>query len=508
MKIGPLTVRIKSSLDSEELPTPVNGKPVGVTGTRIVPGSRGSGKGTIANEDYVPDLQGMKLYKEYDKMRMSDSQIKGALSAIKLPLLAATWTVEPPENADENELAATRYCHRKIVEDKRWNRNLKQSLLCLDYGHFLFENIPSVIDDEDEGRPMAYFRLSPRMPNTIYEWTVDENDDFHSVVQMAYTSTGYKTFEIMANRLLLFTHDQEGSNPRGTSILRAARKDWYFKDRLQRINAMILEKRGAGIDVGTLSGHGVTDAMRDDAERVLMGVRSHERAFVMETENFKYRTEGVGEGGIVHPLPAIEYHDRMILRGMLLDFLGIGGGDGGSFAMHSDKTSFYLMGLRGIGMEILEPFNTDLIPKLVRMNFPNVRRMPRLRHSRLDRRDVQALVTSLKDLQPIGAITIDPNIEREIREMLDLPLSQQEDEAFPVVVDQAKRIAFLANSGRNLAEIKPPYTYRLSKALGNEDKAKEIGHYLIDSTIKYLDSNDGSGLEEFLIQKGRAALGW
>lgn len=387
-------------------------------------GYRGStapfGAGVLVADDYNPDLRGNLLYNEVDKMRLGDSQVKGGLQAIKLPLLAADWRMEPASDSDKDREIAEwiEKCLNRMSQS--WKHTLRQILLYLDYGSMPFETVWETVDDPDLRRPMVKLRkLGPRMPRTVTEWVVDKNGGLAGITQQVETVNRFVEVHIPVEKLLVFVHDQEGNNFRGTSILRAARKDWYYKDILQKIGAMTIEKRGAGIDVGTLT-NGSPDK-QSKAENALMTVRSHQRAFMLENEDFKYRIESLGQGGVVDALPWIKYYDFQILRGMIAEFLGLGSDGTGSLAMSRDKSTFFLMALRGIGEDIVEVFNRHLIPKWVDYNWPGVTDYPKLEHSRLDRRDAATVIEGLAKLIPIGGITIDEDIENEVRELLELP---------------------------------------------------------------------------------------
>lgn len=507
MKIGPFNLSLARP-DKGEL---------GASGTEVSTSGIKPGVGVVTQVDYVPELRGENLYREYDKMRKSDSQIKGALAAIKLPLLAADWFLEPPPEASPKEQEATDFLSsqlfpkeaRQSIRSEGWRYRLRHILLHLEFGSMPMEKVWDI--KELGGGPMVTLtKLAPRLPRTVTEWNVDEHGEFKGIVQQASKPNGsYQHVFIPAEKLLLFVNELEGADYRGLSILRAARKDWYYKDRLQRINAITLEKRGAGIDVGTITGG--DEAQKRSAEDVLMQVRTHERAYVLETEKFKYRQEGLGSGGTLSPLESIKYHDSMILQGLLLAFLGMGNGDGGSYAMHSDKTTFYLMALLGMSEEIREPFNTDLLPEWTAYNFGEGVRPPTLNHSRLDRRDVEKVVNALKQLVPEGIITLDPSIEVSIRELLELPELQEPEAEASWKAVQARQIASMAaeleRKGFDPAGVRVPYITEMAGAMGSYAKAKKHADALLETLRAIAPVRDAKAIRYGLLSVGEKAYG-
>lgn len=405
---------------------------LGFTGTSMFKGTeaKGFGSGHLGETDYNPDLQGTKLYDEIDRMRMSDSIIKGAMQAIKLPILSAEWSFEPGDDTPDSKAIAD--WHTKQLENMNWSWPvvLRHILLYLDYGCMPFEVVWEIEDDATMNRPMVHLRkLAPRMPRTIREWVVDETGGLAGIVQQTSTFDFTKNVSIDVERLLLFINDLEGANYRGQSILRAARKDYYFKDRFLRLGGIIMEKRGAGIDVGKLTNG--NQAKKSEAERVLMSVRTHERAFILENEDFSYRVEGAGAGSVLDPLPWVQYCDLSMLRGLLAEFLALGGTESGSWALSRDKTTFFLLALNAIAEMVCENINRHLVKKWCDMNFTGLTVYPQLRYSKLDRRDAAMVMTAIAQLVPLGALELDPGLKEEIRSLLELPELPEQQTAPP-----------------------------------------------------------------------------
>jgi hypothetical protein len=401
---------------------------VGATGTPVDRSPSG-GQIHLLESDYNPDLKGVAFFKEIERMRKSDSQVKAVMSMLKLPLRASDWKFESasdkPEDREIADWISDRFFNRQM---RTWDYILYHILLSLDYGCMPFETVFKVEDDDRLDRPMIHLeKLAPRMPETIVEWILTDAGDLDHIMQQ--TSSDLNPKKIEGDRLLPFVHEMEGSNYRGSSILRNARKDWLIKERLQRINQVAIEKRASGIDVGKMDENAITDARNKGAfEGVLQTVRTHERGYVLLPPGHEYSIAGI-EGQVLDPLPSIKYADILILRGILADFLTAGTGGEGSHALVADRSSFFLMALNGISKEILDPINRWLIPRWVRWNWPDVSDFPVLQHSRLDRRDVSAMTTALKELIPMGVLTPDDNIEKELRDILDLP--QLEQSAMP-----------------------------------------------------------------------------
>lgn len=422
MRIGPIEIKATEHRipDTE----------IGVTGTAVKKGTAASvqdapGVGYVADEEYLPELQGEALYTEFDKMRKSDSQVIAALRAVKLPLLGAEFRVDAAsEDAPDVEIAewvADVLFERQSIS---WLAVMRNNLLKIEFGAAVDELVWRIVDDPMLGRPAAVIhKMAPRIPSSIREFRVDEHGGLEGVIQRGseqneFSDTSIPVKENGVQKLLIYVNEQEGSGFRGVSMLRAARRDWFYKSKFYALLGIIYEKRGAGIDVGKLTRS--TPSRRAAAVKVLMGVRTNPRAYVLENPDFEYRVEGVGAGGIVSPLEGMIYADTQIVRGMLVEWLSMGDTEGAR-AVHTDKTSLYMQNEATILDESLGVMNRHMVPDLVDLNFAGVKKYPKIARGRLDRRDLTATIEALKELIPIDAIRLFPGLVTEIHSMLELP---------------------------------------------------------------------------------------
>ena len=411
MKIGPLTITRAQNAAQRSKPDLTE---YGAPGTSIFGGQLNQ------QTDYNPDLMPPQCYDVYDKMRMSDGQVRAALSVVKLPILRAHWQVEPASDS-ANDRAVAEFIEEDLDSlSTSFISTLRQILLMLDYGSMLFEPVWYVGDDN----VIHLRKLAPRLPRSIVQWLVDENGGFAGVKQGVIKTTGYTQVNIPASKLCLFVNEQEGANFRGTSMLRAAYKHWYYKQGLERIDAIANEKRGIGVDIGTIKAGTQADkaTLKASLERSLMTLHGHEKQYIIEDEeNYAYRLEtGGARGGGNAVMTSIEHHDLRILRSSLVEFLGMGSGSTGSLAMHKDKSSLFLMLLEAIADNVADTLSSYLIKPWVGYNWP-VTAYPRYKYSRLDTRDTAALATAINQLVSAKTLTPSPDTEKEIRVLMDLP---------------------------------------------------------------------------------------
>ena len=384
---------------------------IGATGSEATAGE-------LIQTDYNAALQGLPAYDIFDRMRFSDSSIGTGLWVIKLPLLRATWTVEPPTDTPKDREIAEFVEADLMGMTIPWQEYLWQVFLMLDYGSFPFEIVWEIRDDH-----RAHLRkLAPRHPRTVTKWLIDDHGGFNGVEQQTLRSSGFHTVTIPPEKLIVYVNQKEGSNFRGVSLLRRVYKHWVIKERLENVDAVAKEKRSMGIDVGTIEGSGgdvVT--RRRDMEKALMTIRTHQKNYFAEIAGqTKFRIDGLGgSGATLDPLTSVEYHDLRCLRALLVEFMAMT--QDGSRAMHTDKTSFFIMALGGIGENVIDTTDAFLIRKMVDVNFGPQDEYPKLRHSRLETRQTKELSDALEKFVGAGVFKPGRDDEEEVRRTLDFP---------------------------------------------------------------------------------------
>lgn len=409
------------------------GNPLALAKKRPVVGEIG-GTGTsifdskLGETDYNAALQGTKGYAIYDKMRFSDPQVRSALAVMKLPLVQADWFFEPASE-DPKDVDVAQFCEEGLIRgmSTSWKVTLRQILLMLDYGSMPFETVWQI-----ENRMVQLRKLAPRLPASITEWKVDEHGGFNGLKQQVTKDSMFAEVDIPPEKLVLFVNDQEGSNFRGVSVLRAAFMPYTMKGRFIRIDGIAKEKRAMGVDVGTMFGDDTGTA--EKLEQALMSLAVHEKQYFIEQKGeWEYRLEGL-RGAVLDTLGSINYHDVQIVRAVLAEFLSIGG-DSGSLALHRDKTSFFVMALGAIADIVKDTINRHLIRRWVDMNFV-VDAYPTLQHSRLDTRNVKEVAEAVATLVGANVIQPDNAIEDKMRADMELPERQEDAEDRPAPPDK------------------------------------------------------------------------
>ncbi|MCK5019126.1 MAG: DUF935 family protein [Candidatus Peribacteraceae bacterium] len=374
-------------------------------------------QGMIDTGEYVAKLKGAELYTTVDKMRWSDASIQAALLMCELPIRSAEWDIEPGKDDTQGEEIAD------FIKDclfdgllMNWDDTVRNILLMHPFGVMVFEVVYKIRED---GK-ITWRKWAPRLPKTIEKWKTDKNGELEEIMQRAYKDNNLQEFTIPIEKLMIFTHRQEGDNYLGTSILRQAYKHWFFRDKYYKIDAVATERTGIGIPVITLP-DAFSDDDYDDAEKMAENIRGHEKAYVIKKIGWEFEFADLQSGSLKDPKEMLEHHTREILKSVLAQFVDLGGKGVGSYALAKEQSSMFLQALDASAKKVEEVVNKEIV-KLVDYNY-NVApdEYPKLTHSDLGTKDVKELADALQALLFGGAIQPDEKLENYLRTVLKLP---------------------------------------------------------------------------------------
>lgn len=404
--------RGKNSFDLAE--RKVQPKELGTTGTSIFAGQY--------NDDIVEAWNNTTTrFDKLEKMARTDSAGKALLAVITFPIRSVNWWVEKASDSAEDVA---------IAESITWNLMhgmtvgfdtlLREALGCVYMGFSLFEKVFESTDAEEFTGDIKWRKFAFRGQRTIDKWHLDKTGGLEGVHQEFNEGNVKVNIDIPIEKLLLFTYDLEGSNYQGNPLFRAIWRDYYYKDSLQRIEAIGLERFHIGIPIITLP-KTATKADKDKAFDIVKKVRGDESAGIVLPEGWEFDIIKVsGEGGSMDKVVA-RYARNMFLAG-LAQFLALGDKAVGSWALSKDQSALFLFSLNALANLISEMFNRHAIPQLVKLNWPNVTKFPTLVHEDMEQIDITGFIKNLSEAVGAGFLTSpDTDVEAEVRKMMNLP---------------------------------------------------------------------------------------
>ena len=388
-------------------------------------GFGGSGVGLLLTnlgaDEYLPELAFPRCIQVYTRMRRSDATIQALEFALTLPVRATTWDVQPAsEDPTAKEAADLVYENLFGGMTHTFDDFLRDALLALFYGFTVFEKV-----FEERNNYIVWRKFAPRHPATIERFLFDETGGLAGVRQVGFDPQGrFRQIDIPIDKLLVFIWRRELGNPYGVSVLRAAYKHWFLKDLAYKLQAIALERWAVGIPVGKVPA-GTSESDKQAFLQLLQAMRSHERAALVLPEDYRIELIGAEAGQRANQafVEAIQHHDTMLVKAVLAQFLNLGTGDVGSWALSRDHSQLFMMSLNAVAQWFADHINRYAIPQLCRLNFgEDFTDFPELTFTDLRlilQREV--LAQAIGQLVQVGLLTPDRSLQDWVRDVFDLP---------------------------------------------------------------------------------------
>lgn len=369
----------------------------------------------LSTDEYLSSLTFPNNISVYNKMERSDGQVKAILLMLSLPIRSTQWFVRPYDNSKKSKKIAE-FIEKSLFGgygeglNNGFDSFIRDITTMFTFGFSMFEKVFEVNKDGF----LKWKKFAVRPQSTIDTIYYDKVGDFSSVDQYII-SNGWKNVNIPVEKLLVFSHDMQQGDIKGTSVLRSAYKHWFIKDFLYKIVNIGVERNLVGTPVLTLP-ENYTQQDKDLADEIVTTLRSHEYGGVRLPHGFDL-SMFEGKRSLIDVFPYIEYQDLLITKCIVAQFMNLGSGSSGSFALSSDQSKLFLMMLDSAGKNIANVINTHAIPELVKYNFASDL-YPTLGFKPMDN---SKLINTLKTLIDGKMILPDDDLEDYLRDMLDLP---------------------------------------------------------------------------------------
>lgn len=399
--------------------------------------------------EYVPELDDSRAPYVYSRMR-TDPQNTAVLQAVTLPLIRATWAVDPagcrPEVAQRvaDDLGLPLVGQDQPGTARRrgvqWQRHLANSLR----GKMIYGFFPYALHAEDDGTTTRLVGLYDRPPWTIGDIKTDDKTGalVSATQDISGQAGGQAPTPMPASSLLWYVREQEGSNWRGRSLLRAAYGPWLLKQEMLRVNAIGHRRHGAGhLNLVPLPGTNPTDAQQAAAAAMAQAARAGDQAGGAAPPGYSWELSGL-IGSVPDTLGFIRYLDQQIARMALAGMLDLGETPNGSRALGDTFVDLFMLALQAEGDDHAATVTSDAAVRIVDWNYGEDEPAPRVTCSGVGA-DNAVTAEALGLLLNSGALSADPALEADVRRRWALPARTS-----PVPVPAARPDLAVASSRR------------------------------------------------------------
>lgn len=407
--------------------------------------------GQIRADEFLPELRGKKAIRKYREMRDNDSTIGAVMYATEQVLRDVDLKVMPANDSAEAKEEA------EFVEsvlddmDHTLDDHIAESLSNLSYGFAWFEVIykrrigPTERSDKrrskyTDGR-MGVRKIAIRAPWTISRFDVDnQTGDVKGIYQ---DGSGYNNSNYIPTRKSLYYRTTTiNGDPAGRSILRNAYTSYEYVNNLQSIEAIAVERELAGIPVARipaeyLSGDATAaqSGFVNNLQSILRDVKFNEQGYIILPSDTYPDKDGAptnqklvdvelmsssGSRNIdIDPIVRRYQHD--IARSVLSEFLMLGGGNTGSYALSKSKTDLFLRALESYIQAIVDVLNKQLVERLWELNGLNYDLMPTIVAGDVAPHDLREIAAFLRNLNGADINVSDhPEVIQDLMDIAEL----------------------------------------------------------------------------------------
>lgn len=426
--------------------------------------------GQIRADEFLPELRGKRAIRKYREMRDNDSTIGAVMYATEQVLRDVDIKVKPANDtpAAKREAEFVESVFKDM--DHTLDDHISEALSSLTFGFAWFEvvykrrNGPTARSDKarskySDGR-IGVRKIASRAPWTISKFDVDQKTG--DVLGIYQDGSGFgNTNYIPTRKSLYYRTTAINNDPAGRSILRNAYTSYEYLNNLQNIEAIAVERELAGIPVARIPAEYLSpDATSGQAQfvgnlqQILRDVKFNEQGYIVlpsdtypdkdgsPTNQRLVDVELMSSNGTrnIDIDPIVRRYQHDIARSVLSEFLMLGGGNTGSYALSKSKTDLFLRALESYIQAIVDVLNKQLVERLWELNGLDYDLMPTIVAGDVaphDLREIAAFLRNLnganidvsthpeviQDLMDIAELNYDPDVGVETQEQ---PVQEEE----------------------------------------------------------------------------------
>ena len=407
--------------------------------------------GQIRADEFIPELRGKNAIRKYREMRDNDSTIGAVMYAAEQVLRDVKLKVEPANDTEEAKREADFVESIFDDMDHSLDDHIAESLSSLSYGFAWFEVVykrrvgptkrsPKKNSKYTDGR-LGVRKIACRAPWTVSRFDVeDKSGDVLGI----YQDVGYGSGKhyIPTTKSLYYRTTVLNGDPSGRSILRNAYSSYVYLNNLQSIEAIAVERELAGIPVARIpSEYLSSDASAAQSgfvgnlQQILRDVKFNEQGYIITPSDTYPDKDGSptnvrlvdvelmssnGKRNIdIDPIVRRYQHD--IARSVLSEFLMLGGGNNGSYALSKSKTDLFLRALESYIQAIVDVLNKQLVERLWQLNGLNYDLMPCIKAGDVAPHDLREIAAFLRNLNGADINVSDhPEVIQDLMDIAEL----------------------------------------------------------------------------------------
>ena len=409
--------------------------------------------GGRVHNDILFKLQGTRGMKIWREMSDNDDTIGSVLYTIDTLIRQLKWKIKPFSES-KDDLAKAKFLDQALHDmSDTWGETLSSILSFLPFGFSYHEIVykRSIGPNEKAASKHSKYTdglvgwrklpIRDQVSITDGDWVFSDEGVITGAIQRG--PPNWTPVFIPIEKALLFRTKNNKESPEGRSLLRNSYRSWSFKQNIENIESIGVERDMAGIPIMQAPAKIMTTdasvsdkAIYEHLKSIVKNVRNDEQAGIVIPSDYDangnqlYKFELASSPGKkqFNTGDIIKRYQNSILQTLLADFLKLGQDKVGSFALSDNKTELFVMSLDTIVQQIEEQFNSRAIPKLFKLNGWDQSKCPTLTHGDFEKRDIEKTVDAIFKLSQAGMeLFPDDALEANLRRLLDLPSKENLD---------------------------------------------------------------------------------
>ena len=423
--------------------------------------------GNIRADEFLPELRGKRAIRKYREMRDNDSTIGAVMYATEQVLRDVDIKVMPANDtpAAKREADFVESIFKDM--DHTLDDHISEALSSLTFGFAWFEvvykrrNGPTDRSDKgnskySDGR-IGVRKIASRAPWTISKFDVDQKTG--DVLGIHQEGSGFNNTNYIPSRKSLYYRTTAINNdPSGRSILRNAYTSYEYLNNLQSIEAIAVERELAGIPVARIPSEYLSpdatpaqSGFLANLQQILRDVKFNEQGYIVLPSDTYPDSNGSptttrlvdvelmasnGKRNIdIDPIVKRYQHD--IARSVLSEFLMLGGGNTGSYALSKSKTDLFLRALESYIQAIVDVLNKQLVERLWELNGLNYDLMPTIVAGDVAPHDLREIAAFLRNLNGANIdVSSHPEVIQDLMDIAELRYDPEIDDTDQTQLDK------------------------------------------------------------------------
>lgn len=415
----------------------------------------------LIRDDFYTELEYPLAARTFKNMTYHPT-VSSAITVIEDTIRKVNWTIEAPDDADEQMKEHTQFIESCMHDmDRPWSEYVQEFLSIIIYGFSINEKVwkrrkkknqKSKFDDGLFG----WKKLPTRSQASIKRWVWDEDGrDLLGVIQdlsqvkggsLRYNVDG-TLIGIPKNKFLHFRHNAQLDNPEGNSPLKQVFIPWSYLTTIEEYEAVGISRDMNGMPMIKLPPDYMSENASDDKKAVfeymktvIRNINANEQAGLVfptfvdpdtKADAFDFELVGTQGNKSYDTDKIIRRYEQKILMTFLADVLLLGHSNVGSNALASEKSSLLSVKVEAILSQIVDVINKDLIPHTFRMNGWDDTITPKIAFDSFEETSLDEVGKLVQRAVSVGAMEVDKELSNKLRDLIEV---SEADESKPITI--------------------------------------------------------------------------